>query len=158
MPWSASTSAFPTSTPEHAWWRALRSPQLDQLVDKALGGRASEIRGCISCNQQCWGRRSRDYWISCLVNPSVGREWQWGGDTFERTTAPKRVLVVGGGPAGLEAARVAAERGHRVSLVEAGPHLGGAFRLAGLQPGRGQITDVQQPRLGQQVLDIVLPF
>ena len=114
------------------------------LVDKALGGRASEIRGCISCNQQCWGRRSRDYWISCLVNPSVGREWQWGGDTFERTTAPKRVLVVGGGPAGLEAARVAAERGHRVSLVEAGPHLGGAFRLAGLQPGRGQITELLQ--------------
>ncbi len=112
------------------------------LVDKALTGRASEIRGCISCNQQCWGRRARDYWISCLVNPSVGREWQWGGDRFERAAAPKQVLVVGGGPAGLEAARVAAERGHRVSLVEAGAQLGGAFRLAGLQPDRGQITDL----------------
>lgn len=112
------------------------------LVDKALSGRASEIRGCISCNQQCWGRRARDYWISCLVNPSVGREWQWGGDRFERTDTPTQVLVVGGGPAGLEAARVAAERGHRVSLVEADAQLGGAFRLAGLQPGRGQITDL----------------
>lgn len=112
------------------------------LVDKALGGRSDEIRTCISCNQQCWGRRSRDYWISCLVNPSVGREWLWGGDRFERTTDPQHVLVVGGGPAGLEAARVAAERGHRVTLAEATAQLGGALRLAGLQPKRGQITDL----------------
>ena len=52
------------------------------------------------------------------------------------------MLVVGGGPAGLEAARVAAERGHRVTLLEAGPELGGQFRLAGRQPSRGQITDL----------------
>ncbi|MEQ1699879.1 MAG: FAD-dependent oxidoreductase, partial [Ilumatobacteraceae bacterium] len=97
---------------------------------------------CISCNQMCWGRRSRDYWISCLVNPSVGREWEWGGDTFEHVAAPRDVLVVGGGPAGLETARVAAERGHRVTLAEAGPELGGAFRLAGLQPRRSQITEL----------------
>jgi NADPH-dependent 2,4-dienoyl-CoA reductase/sulfur reductase-like enzyme len=84
----------------------------------------------------CWGRRSRDYWISCLVNPSVGREFQWGGDRFAPATAPKHVLVVGGGPAGLEVARVAAERGHRVTLAEASDKLGGQFRLAGLQPRR----------------------
>ncbi len=114
------------------------------LVGKALGGRAEEIRGCISCNQMCWGRRFRDYWISCLVNPSVGREWEWGGDTFLPAPERKKVLVVGGGPAGLEAARVAAERGHRVTLVEAGPELGGAFRLAGLQPRRSQITELVQ--------------
>ena len=112
------------------------------LADKTLTGRADEVRGCISCNQMCWGRRYRDYWISCLVNPSVGREWEWGGDTFERVTNPKRVLVVGGGPAGLETARVAAERGHHVTLAEAGPELGGAFRLAGLQPRRSQITEL----------------
>ncbi len=112
------------------------------LAEKALTGRADEVRGCISCNQMCWGRRYRDYWISCLVNPSVGREWEWGGDTFERTDTPQRVLVVGGGPAGLEAARVAAERGHRVTLKEAGPELGGLFRLAGLQPRRSQITEL----------------
>jgi 2,4-dienoyl-CoA reductase-like NADH-dependent reductase (Old Yellow Enzyme family)/thioredoxin reductase len=112
------------------------------LVLKAAEGRDEQVRGCISCNQMCWGRRSRDYWISCLVNPSAGREFEWGGDTFEPATTPKRVLVVGGGPAGLEAARVAAERGHHVTLAEAGPQLGGAFRLAGLQPRRSQITEL----------------
>ena len=112
------------------------------LVNKARAGRADDIRGCISCNQMCWGRRSRDYWISCLVNPSAGREFEWGGDRFEATKAIRNVLVVGGGPAGMEAARVAAERGHRVTLAEALGDLGGQFRLAGLAPRRGQITEL----------------
>lgn len=112
------------------------------LANKAAEGRADDIRGCLSCNQMCWGRRSRDYWISCLVNPSVGREWEWGGDRFTATDKPKTVLVVGGGVAGLEAARVAAERGHRVTLCEAGSRLGGNFRLAGEQPRRAQILDL----------------
>ena len=112
------------------------------LVAKARAGRAEEVRPCISCNQLCWGRRSRDYWISCLVNPSAGREWAWDGDRYQASPRPRRVLVVGGGPAGLEAARVAAERGHSVTLLEREARLGGQFRLAGLQPSRGQITDL----------------
>ncbi len=112
------------------------------LVNKAMDNRPEDIRGCLSCNQMCWGRRSRDYWISCVVNPSVGREWQWNGDRFTLAEKPVKLLVVGGGPAGLEAARVAGERGHRVVLAEAGPRLGGAFRLAGEQPRRGQITNL----------------
>lgn len=112
------------------------------LARKASDDRPDDIRRCISCNQMCWGRRSRDYWISCLVNPSVGREHEWGGDRFTASESPKKVLIVGGGPAGLEAARVAAERGHEVILAEAANQLGGNFRLAGMQPRRGQILDL----------------
>src|SRR5690349_17192414 len=53
------------------------------LVAKAREDRADQVRPCISCNQLCWGRRSRDYWISCLVNPTAGREYLWGGEPFE---------------------------------------------------------------------------
>ncbi|KAB2885540.1 MAG: FAD-dependent oxidoreductase [Albidovulum sp.] len=112
------------------------------LARKTMEGRAEDVRGCISCNQMCWGRRSRDYWISCLINPSAGREWEWGGDRFTTAEAPKSVLVVGAGPAGLEAARAAAERGHRVEIAEAAPQVGGQFRLAGMQPRRAQILDL----------------
>ncbi|MDH3759339.1 MAG: FAD-dependent oxidoreductase [Gammaproteobacteria bacterium] len=111
-------------------------------VNKTRDNRHDDIRGCISCNQMCWGRRSRDYWISCLINPSAGREFEWGGDRFEKAEHCKSVLVVGGGPAGIEAARVAAERGHKVTLAEALGDLGGQFRLAGLAPRRGQITEL----------------
>ena len=112
------------------------------LARKVKEGRAEDVRGCISCNQMCWGRRSRDYWISCLINPSAGREFEWGGDRFVASPAPKDVLVIGAGPAGLEAARAAAERGHRVEVVEALPVVGGQFRLAGMQPRRGQILEL----------------
>jgi 2,4-dienoyl-CoA reductase-like NADH-dependent reductase (Old Yellow Enzyme family)/thioredoxin reductase len=111
------------------------------LANKALEGRAEDVRPCLSCNQMCWGRRSRDYWISCLINPSAGREFEWGGDRFSPAAKPKSILVVGGGVAGLETARVAAERGHKVTLAEASDKLGGQFRLAGLAPRRGQILD-----------------
>ena len=115
-----------------------------QMALKAQEGRAEDIRPCLSCNQMCWGRRARDYWISCLVNPSAGREFEWQGDRFTPAKSPRRVLVVGGGPAGLEVARVAASRGHRVTLAEAAPQLGGRFRLAGEQPRRAQILDLIQ--------------
>ena len=97
----------------------------------------------------CWGRRARDYWISCLINPSAGREFEWGGDRITPAESIKKVLVVGGGPAGMEAARVAAERGHDVTLAEALGDLGGQFRLAGLAPRRGQITELMDWYLRQ---------
>lgn len=129
------------------------------LANKARQGRPEDIRPCLSCNQMCWGRRFRDYWISCLINPSAGREFEWGGDRFTPAAQPRTVLVVGGGPAGLEAARVAAERGHRVTLAEASGNLGGQFRLAGLQPRRHQIIDYidwQERQLGKLQVDVRL--
>ncbi|MFO1170980.1 MAG: FAD-dependent oxidoreductase [Hyphomicrobiaceae bacterium] len=109
------------------------------MVNKAMEGRSADIRPCISCNQLCIGRRFRDYWISCLVNPSVARESKWDGDKIKPAASPKEVLVVGGGPAGLEVARAAAEAGHKVRLVEKRPELGGQFKLAAGQPERGEI-------------------
>ena len=111
------------------------------LANKALAGRAADVRPCINCNQECIGRRLRDYWISCLVNPSVGREFAWAETEVSRSERPQRVLVVGGGPAGMEAARVAAGRGHRVTLIERTEHLGGQLRLAARQPKREEIGE-----------------
>lgn len=113
-----------------------------ELANKAAADRPDDVRPCLSCNQMCWGRRSRDYWISCLINPSVGREAEWTPERYAPAARPQRVLVIGAGPAGLEAARVAALRGHAVILAEAAPRIGGAFRLAGLQPRRAQILDL----------------
>ena len=59
------------------------------LANKARDGRAEDIRPCLSCNQMCWGRRYRDYWISCLINPSAGREFEWGGDRFTPAARPE---------------------------------------------------------------------
>ena len=60
------------------------------LANKASEGRPEDIRPCLSCNQMCWGRRYRDYWISCLINPSAGREFEWGGDRFTPSDKPSR--------------------------------------------------------------------
>ncbi|WP_027132661.1 oxidoreductase [Geminicoccus roseus] len=129
------------------------------LAAKAAAGRPDTVRPCIACNQLCWGRRSRDYWISCLVNPSAGREFAWNGDRFERAARPRRVLVVGGGPAGLETARVAAERGHHVVLIEQNSELGGRFRLAARQPARekiGKLLNWYRNRLEELQVEIRL--
>lgn len=147
------TAESQVRTPDNAE-DVLRARQADlvsivrgQIADpywarKVTEGRPSDVRGCISCNQMCWGRRSRDYWISCLVNPSAGREHEWGGEAMAPAEVSKTVLVVGAGPAGLEAARVAAERGHKVTICEAADKIGGQFRLAGLQPRRNQLIEL----------------
>jgi glycine/D-amino acid oxidase-like deaminating enzyme len=78
-------------------------------------------------------------WISCLINPSAGREYLGETEIIPKSNVCKKVLVIGAGPAGLEAARIAAEKGHRVTLVEKEDKIGGQLRLAGSQPMRGEI-------------------
>lgn len=100
-------------------------------VVKAETGRVGDIRPCIATVQGCAGMLQHSGEISCAVNPSVGRESQ---PTVATAARPGTVLVVGGGPAGLESARRAAELGHRVVLHEQSPWLGGAAALAGRTP------------------------
>ncbi|GAA3463853.1 FAD-dependent oxidoreductase [Saccharothrix longispora] len=112
---------------------------LPTLVAARTDAAAPPARECIACNQGCAGRLELGLGISCVVNPEVGLEREWAALREAARRAPKlRVLVVGGGPAGLEAASAAASAGHRVTLVEAAPELGGALRLAAKLPVRGR--------------------
>lgn len=106
--------------------------------EKARTGRAGEIRRCIACNQ-CWDWISAAEPIACTSNPLAGREHQFGR---LRRAASAKVLVVGGGPAGLEAGRVAAERGHRVVLYERDGEPGGKFAAAHRLPHAGELRNL----------------
>ena len=117
-----------------------------ELPAKAAGGRVDDIRACIGCNQACIGHFHAGYPISCIQFPESGREREFprtGEPGFARHPAARRargVLVIGGGPAGLKAAAVAAERGHRVTLVDAGRRVGGQVLLAQELPGRAEMA------------------
>jgi 2,4-dienoyl-CoA reductase-like NADH-dependent reductase (Old Yellow Enzyme family)/thioredoxin reductase len=116
-----------------------------ELPAKAAAGRLDDIRACIGCNQACIGHFHAGHPISCVQFPETGREREFprygepGRAKHPPTDSPSDVLVIGGGPAGLKAAAVAAERGHRVTLVEADRRLGGQLRLAQLLPDRHEI-------------------
>ena len=104
------------------------------LVRKAREGRLDEVRHCIRGNQGCWRGIKTRAGVTCTVNPGAGREAQWG--PMSPADEPRHVVVAGGGPAGLRAAVVAAERGHRVTLLERSDRLGGQVRHAAALPGR----------------------
>ncbi|MEV4521816.1 FAD-dependent oxidoreductase [Micromonospora tulbaghiae] len=111
------------------------------LVRKAEQGRQHEVRACLACNQGCIGRLETSLPISCVVNPEVGAEQEWA-DAWPELPGPsgaRNVLVVGGGPAGLEAALSAHRAGHRVTVVEARDHLGGQVEVAARVPGRERL-------------------
>lgn len=120
-----------------------------EWVAKARDGRDDEIRRCTGINQSCYGNLLQSMPINCVQNAAVGREDELGLGTLEPAATAKRVVVVGGGPAGLEAAWVAAARGHAVTLVERAGELGGAIRLARELPGRQEMGHLATWRIGE---------
>ena len=109
-----------------------------EFVAKAAAGRADEINTCIACNQACLDHIFAGKSCSCLVNPRACRETEL---VFAPTRAPKRIAVVGAGPAGLAFAVTAAERGHSVVLFEAEEEIGGQFNLARRVPGKEEFRE-----------------
>jgi NADPH-dependent 2,4-dienoyl-CoA reductase/sulfur reductase-like enzyme len=118
-----------------------------EMPAKASSGRVEEIRACIGCNQACIGHFHAGYPISCIQRPETGREITYGLRVPART--PRDVVVVGGGPGGLKAAAVAAERGHRVRLFEAARRVGGQVLLAQEVPGRAEFGGAVSNLLGE---------
>ncbi|GEL21099.1 oxidoreductase [Pseudonocardia sulfidoxydans NBRC 16205] len=122
---------------------ALARPHIadPHLVRKVTAGRAQDVRNCLACNQGCISRVEQSLPISCVVNPEVGAEGEWSAHRERAAAAPaRRVLVVGGGPAGLEAALSARRAGHTVRLVEATEQLGGQIRTAARVHGRDRLA------------------
>ncbi len=110
------------------------------FVDKVRAGRDHEINTCIGCNQACLDFIFTGRATSCLVNPLAGRELENAG--ISRTTAPKNIAVIGAGPAGMTAACTAAQRGHRVTLFDAGSAIGGQLNLAKIIPGKMEFYEM----------------
>ncbi|WP_236788570.1 mycofactocin system FadH/OYE family oxidoreductase 2 [Amycolatopsis sp. GM8] len=116
------------------------------FVAKARAGHATEIRTCLSCNQECVGRMGLNRWLGCIENPRTGKE---SVPLPMPGPRPQRVLVVGGGPAGLQAASTAAQRGHHVTLFERNETTGGQVTLAASVPSRAEFLDVVRNLLAE---------
>jgi len=128
-----------------------------QMPQKAESGRLDEITACVGSNQACIGHMLNGKPISCIQSPETGREL-----TFNKLKPPlkkRQILIIGGGPAGMKAATVAASRGHEVKLIEASSKLGGQINLAEKLPGRsefGGITTNLANKLNRQNVEIKL--
>ena len=117
---------------------------------KARAGATDDIRLCLSCNQECVGRMGLNRWLGCIENPRTGREAERSAAALaitQKPSKPKRVMVVGAGPAGLQAAIAAARNGHSVTVYEKEPHAGGQVRLAASVPNRAEFGDMIRNQL-----------
>jgi 2,4-dienoyl-CoA reductase (NADPH2) len=132
---------------------------------KARAGATDEIRLCLSCNQECVGRMGLNRWLGCIENPRTGREAEYAAKAVTLAAKPtttsassqqpgqqpgqqsRSVMVVGAGPAGLQAAISAARAGHRVTVYEKEPQAGGQVRLAASVPNRAEFGDIVRNQL-----------
>jgi 2,4-dienoyl-CoA reductase-like NADH-dependent reductase (Old Yellow Enzyme family) len=112
------------------------------IVAKSAAGHPERVRPCIACNQGCIGRVATFGRLGCVVNTSAGDEIRLAEKQIAPAAEPLHILIVGGGPAGMEAARIAALAGHRVTLAEAMPSLGGLTALYRQAPRMGTIPDI----------------
>ena len=117
-----------------------------EFPNKAAAGQFDEIRPCIACNEGCIGVLFLDQPIKCVLNPTLGKETE---SVIKPAAVKKKVMVIGGGPAGMEAAATAAKAGHEVSLYEKEDRLGGLFYLASVPPNKGEIGNFVGWQIGQ---------
>lgn len=125
-----------------------------QIVNKSKAGRFDEVNTCIACNQACLDHIFSGKPVSCLVNPEAGREKELA---IKPAAMQKRVAVVGAGPAGLEAARVLAIRGHQVVLFEREQQVGGQLNYARLVPDKEEFDETlryYRTQLGKHGVDV----
>lgn len=120
-----------------------------ELPNKAREGRDEDIRHCIACNQGCIGRMGLGYTIGCIQNPAAGNEQELGAGTLRLCEMPKKVVVVGAGPAGLEAARTLAVRKHQVIVFERLAEVGGQNLIAAKVAGRQEIQGITRWLISQ---------
>ncbi|HPU92964.1 MAG TPA: FAD-dependent oxidoreductase [Candidatus Saccharicenans sp.] len=110
-------------------------------VKKIEAGEIEEISECIGCNQKCVGRLLQNRAISCVVNPASGFEENYSRQViYSRSSSPQKVVIAGGGPAGMKAAELAARKGHQVVLLEKSDSLGGRVKLESSLPGKKELA------------------
>ncbi|HMX34629.1 MAG TPA: FAD-dependent oxidoreductase [Leptospiraceae bacterium] len=124
------------------------------IVNKIKSGMGNRVNTCVACNQACLDHAFQEKSVSCIVNPEAVNEIKYSGKT---NVSPKKVLVIGSGPGGLEAARASASLGHKVILLEKGSELGGQFQLASHIPGKSEFKETiryfknELPALGVEI-------
>ncbi|HXV21402.1 MAG TPA: mycofactocin system FadH/OYE family oxidoreductase 2 [Desulfuromonadales bacterium] len=119
------------------------------MPKKAFEGRLDDIRYCVADNQGCIGRIGMNKTLGCIQNPAIGREKEWGEGTLEKAAVKKKVTIVGGGPGGMWAAKMAGRRGHQVTLYDRNETLGGQVLTAMKGAGRDEFGVIIRNEKGQ---------